>query len=44
MNYTVDDQNMAFISQLYPDVYTQIVQPGLSFFVISLFEISYLFI
>ncbi|KAG7618669.1 Homeobox-leucine zipper protein ATHB-40 [Arabidopsis thaliana] len=28
MNHTVDDQNMAFISQLYPDVYTQIVQPG----------------
>ncbi|OAO98370.1 HB40 [Arabidopsis thaliana] len=27
MNHTVDDQNMAFISQLYPDVYTQIVQP-----------------
>ncbi|KAG7544813.1 Homeobox-like domain superfamily [Arabidopsis suecica] len=25
MNHTVDDQNMAFISQLYPDVYTQIV-------------------
>ncbi|XP_010446748.1 PREDICTED: homeobox-leucine zipper protein ATHB-40 [Camelina sativa] len=29
MNHTVDDQNMAFISQLYPDVYTQLVpQPG----------------
>nr|VDD47838.1 unnamed protein product [Brassica oleracea] len=25
MNHTLDDQNMAFISQLYPDVYTQIV-------------------
>ncbi|CAL9228270.1 unnamed protein product [Arabidopsis halleri] len=25
MNHTVDDHNMAFISQLYPDVYTQIV-------------------
>ncbi|KAJ0252296.1 Homeobox-leucine zipper protein ATHB-40 [Hirschfeldia incana] len=25
MNYTEDDQNMAFISQLYPDVYTQMV-------------------
>ena len=31
MNHTLDDQNMAFISQLYPDVYTQIVpQQGLS--------------
>ncbi|KAF8098976.1 hypothetical protein N665_0255s0051 [Sinapis alba] len=25
MNHTGDDQNMAFISQLYPDVYTQMV-------------------
>ncbi|KAG2243985.1 hypothetical protein Bca4012_022338 [Brassica carinata] len=25
MNHTADDQNMAFISQLYPDVYTQMV-------------------
>lgn len=31
MNHTVDDQNMAFISQLYPDVYTRMVpQQGLS--------------
>ncbi|XP_056856632.1 homeobox-leucine zipper protein ATHB-40 isoform X2 [Raphanus sativus] len=25
MNHTMDDQNLAFISQLYPDVYTQIL-------------------
>lgn len=30
MNHKVDDQNMGFISQLYPDVYTQIVPQGLS--------------
>ncbi|KAJ4873811.1 Homeobox-leucine zipper protein ATHB-40 [Raphanus sativus] len=28
MNHKVDDQNMGFISQLYPDVYTQIVPQG----------------
>ncbi|CAH8314805.1 unnamed protein product [Eruca vesicaria subsp. sativa] len=28
MSHTVDDQNMAFISHLYPDVYTQIVPQG----------------
>ncbi|KAF8049572.1 hypothetical protein N665_2180s0008 [Sinapis alba] len=28
MNHTASDQNMAFIFQLYPDVYTQIVQQG----------------